>query len=169
MKLANIFRIFDPLPTIIILAVSLPFLVIGLNEARKAQLMVRNYNTVSGTVIDNDYMSRTDPQDISRIYWLYFPVVSFTTADGNLYIFTQGGGSDPPAYEVGEAVEVLYNPENPHDATISSWVNVWMVPMIFIAVGSLPILGLIGWSIWRYVRAERRFQAARQERLYYGP
>lgn len=165
MILKNIFRMFDPLPTLIILAVALPFLIIGLVEVHKARVMVQEFVTASGTLIDNEYRSHTDPEDSARVYWAYYPVVSFTTAQGYLYIFTDGEGSDPPTYKVGEAVEVLYNPDDPRDATIHSWMSIWMGPLWITVIGLFPILGLIGWSVWRYVRAEMQFQAARQARL----
>ncbi len=165
MKLSNISRLFEPLPTIIILAVSLPFLIFGLNEVHKARVMVQEFVLASGTVIDNEYRSHTDPEDSARSYWAYYPVVSFTTAQGYLHIFTDGEGSYPPAYEVGETVEVLYNPDDPLDATINSWMSIWMGPLLFTTIGLLPVLGLVVWAVWRYVRAERQFQAARQARL----
>jgi hypothetical protein len=35
----------------------------------------------------------------------------------------------------------------------------------FLIIGLLSILGFGGWSVWRYARAEREFQAARRARL----
>ena len=38
------------------------------------------------------------------------------------------------------------------------------VALPFLAIGLLPLLGLLGWAIGREVRATRRIQAARQAR-----
>lgn len=168
MKLSNIFRLIDPLPAVIILAVSLPFLIIGLVDVRKAQVMVQEFVTASGSVIDNEYRSRTDPEDSAKTYWSYYPIIRFRTVKGNEVVFTDREGSYPPKYEVGDVVDVLYNPENPQDAIINSWMSIWMGPLWFTMIGLLPILGLLGWAIWRYVRAEWRFQAARASRML-GP
>lgn len=165
MILKNIFRMFDPLPTLIILAVALPFLIIGLVEARKTDRMVKSYAIASGTVIKNEYRSRTDPLDSARVSWSYYPVVRFKSAQGGDFIFTDDAGAYPPDFQVGDSIEVLYDPINPLDASINSWFSLWMGPVAFITVGLLPILALIGWSIWSYVRAERRFQAARQAHM----
>jgi hypothetical protein len=129
MKLPNIFRLFDPIPTLIILAVALLFLFIGFSEAWKAQAMVKNFATESGTIVGNDYRSSTDPEDSAKIYRSYHPVVRLTTAQGGVFVFTDGEGSNPADYEVGDAEEILYDPNNPLDATIRSWMSVWMGPL----------------------------------------
>lgn len=165
MKLDWIFRLFEPIPTIIILIVSLPFLIIGLTDFHKAQLMVKSFESATGTVIDNEYRINPDPEDSAKVYRSYHPVVSFTTIQGNLYVFTDDVGSYPPDYAIGELVEVLYNSDDPRDATIYSWMSVWMGPLWVTVIGLLPILGLIGWGLFRYVKAERQFQAARQANL----
>jgi hypothetical protein len=164
MKLHYIFRLVEPMPTIIVLAVALPFLYIGFIEIRKAQTKIRNFTNSTGVVIGNDYLSTTDPEDSARISWAYYPVVRFTTTQGREFVFTDGVGTYPPDYEVGDAVDVLYNPQNPRDATIKNWLRVWFAPLWITAIGFLPILSLIGWMIWKYVQAERLMKAARASR-----
>lgn len=165
MKLTNIFHRLDPIPILAILAFALPFLIIGLGGVRKARVLVKDFIPASGTVVENEYRSRTDPEDSAKTYSSYYPVVRFTTTSGNEAVFTDQEGSYPPRYEVGEVVDVLYNAQNPQDATINSWLSIWMGPLWFTMIGLLPILGLVAWAIWRYVRAERQFQATRQARL----
>ena len=78
MRLPSMFRILSPIPTLLILVVTLPFLFVGLSETWKVQEMVKHLSTAPGTVVGNDYQSRTDPQDSAKTYWLYHPVVRFT-------------------------------------------------------------------------------------------
>ncbi len=51
--------------------------------------------------------------------------------------FEHNSGANPPAYRVGDAVDVLYNPQTPQDATIDSWWDIWMPSMIFMGFGGL--------------------------------
>ncbi len=162
MKLPNIFRVLDPIPTGIILVVTLPFLFVGLSQVWKALELVNNFDTAPGIVIGNDYQTHTDSQDSAVIYSSYYPVVRFTTAQGRESIFTDGEGSFPAVYEVGEVVEVLYDPNDPADATIKSWLSIWFGPLWVTTIGLVPLLGIGVWAAWQYVRAERRMQASRR-------
>ena len=164
MKLRNIFRLVEPIPFIIILAVALPFICIGLSEAWKAQVMLKSFIGVRGIVVGNDYLSTTDLQDSAKVSWAYHPVVRFTTVEEREFVFTDGVGTIPADYDVGDEVEVLYNPEDPQDATIKNWKRVWFGPLWIIAIGILPILGLIGWIVWQYVQAERMLINSRNSR-----
>jgi len=162
MKLDNLFRLFEPLPTIIILVVALPFLFIGFTELRKAQSMTSKFTTTTGAVTGTDFLRNVDAEDSSKSSWTIHPKVSFTTPQGQEISFTDSVGSYPAEYEVGDKVEVLYNPQNPQEATIKNWQQVWFAPLWITAIGFLPILGLLGWASWRYVQAERRMKASRK-------
>ncbi len=65
------------------------------------------------------------------------PKVKFRTAGGMEIEFVSGVSSTPPSYTPGDAVEVLYDPMNPRDATIDSFVQLWLFPVL------LPVLGLV--------------------------
>jgi hypothetical protein len=65
------------------------------------------------------------------------PVVEFTSADGTQRKFEDSTGSKPPAYEVGERVEVLYRADSPEDAKINSFSSLWLLPLIFGGLGLL--------------------------------
>jgi hypothetical protein len=54
MNLNRILRLFEPLPTTNILAVSLPFLVIGLVDGWKASELANRSVTAAGTVINHE-------------------------------------------------------------------------------------------------------------------
>jgi hypothetical protein len=76
---------------------------------------------------------------------LFYPVVEFTTADGEIVRFRSSTGSNPPRFEVGEEVEVLYDPLLPENARVSSFVDLWLFPTILLAFGGIFLLfGLIG-------------------------
>lgn len=67
---------------------------------------------------------------------VYSPVVEFT-ANGRPVRFEGGNASSPPAYRVGQEVKVLYNPQDPDDASIDSFYELWLVPAILAPVDVL--------------------------------
>jgi hypothetical protein len=68
-----------------------------------------------------------------------FPVVSFTTPDGQAHRFRDGlSSSFSPA--VGGPVEVLYDPAAPSRARVKSFWSLWLAPLFFGGFG-LAIVG----------------------------
>jgi hypothetical protein len=69
----------------------------------------------------------------------YRPVVAFADADGSTHQIESESGTDtkPP---LGHVYPVRYDPGNPVDATIATFVNFWIVPFIFLAGGALLLL-----------------------------
>jgi len=70
-----------------------------------------------------------------------YPVVAFTSADGVRRTFRSSFGSNPPSYEKGEHVEVLYDADSPGDARIKGFASLWLLPLIFGGIG-LVIAGV---------------------------
>lgn len=76
----------------------------------------------------------------------YRPIVRFEHG-GQEIQFGDSVSTDPPAFNVGQAVTVLYLESNPHDARIDSFTSLWFLPAllggmgaIFLAVGGGLIL-----------------------------
>lgn len=84
-----------------------------------------------GVVIDLIAERDSDGDDV------YYPRVRFATPAGEPVEFTGSVGSSPPAFDIGEAVAVLYNPSDPRDARIDSFFQLWFAPLI------LGFLGLV--------------------------
>ncbi|MDG4862986.1 DUF3592 domain-containing protein [Streptomyces sp. T-3] len=66
-----------------------------------------------------------------------YPVVEFTSADGIPRTFKSSFGSNPPSYEEGEQVEVLYDADSPEDAQINGFASLWLLPLLFGGIGVL--------------------------------
>lgn len=93
--------------------------------------------TASGTVISN--VSHSDDDG-----YTYSPVVSFTTKEGELKQFESNNASEPPAYHVGEKIEVLYDPANPDHAQINNFFESWLGCIILGFIGAMfSIVGFI--------------------------
>ena len=166
LKIRNFFRLFDRIENIVILvaiAVNAPFLWFGVSKVYKAYIARENFLTTQGTVIGNEYIDHVDLQDSSRRNWAYYPAVRFSTPQ-NEFVFTDSVGTVPPKYEKGDVVDVLYNPDDPHDAMINTWSRVWLGPILSIAGPLLPILMAIGFAVWQHRQMERMFEEARRRR-----
>jgi hypothetical protein len=83
--------------------------------------------TTTGTVIE---LESSDSSEGGCC--VYSPVIEFTANNDQTYTFEGDTASDPPAYDVGEQVDVLYDPNDPETAQINKWTERWLFPMIII-------------------------------------
>ncbi|MCB9798867.1 DUF3592 domain-containing protein [Candidatus Nomurabacteria bacterium] len=76
---------------------------------------------------------------------MYSPKVAFETPTGESIAFVSAVSSNFPLYDVGEGVDVAYQPNNPHKAKLEGSVVNWIVPVIFGLFGSVfLVVGVIG-------------------------
>ncbi len=90
-----------------------------------------------------------------RRKYRYRPVVRFKPHKGRTVTFTSGPSSRPAPYAAGDKVKVFYNPDNPAEAQINSFVTLWFSTLMLaffglfcLGMGSLGLLmaGLFGQS-----------------------
>ena len=62
------------------------------------------------------------------------PVVEYEV-NGQPFSLQSSISSSPPAYFVGEKVNVLYRPNNPASAQINSFTDRWLFPLVFTVAG----------------------------------
>ncbi len=70
----------------------------------------------------------------------YKPVVDFVAANGEKITLHSIVGSDPPMYHKGQKVEVVYLPEQPHQARINDFLSLWLMPLLFGVTGGVFFL-----------------------------
>jgi hypothetical protein len=84
----------------------------------------------------------------------YFPIVQFLTPREHVYSFKSANGTNPASYQVGDKVDVLYNPEAPEQAviaadnSIASNRTMWIfagVGVLLVLVGLWPFAKLLRW------------------------
>ncbi|MDJ1180792.1 DUF3592 domain-containing protein [Roseofilum sp. BLCC_M91] len=73
--------------------------------------------------------SSNSSSSTSRSY-VFHPVIQFETANGEAVEFESNRGSNPPAFQTGQSVIVLYNPEEVNQAKIDSFWDLWLIAMI---------------------------------------
>lgn len=72
----------------------------------------------------------------------YSPVYQFKTITGKIVTVQDSLSSSPPQFEVGQTIDVLYDPENPQSARIKKWMNLYFVTLLLCGMGF--IFGGIG-------------------------
>jgi hypothetical protein len=65
--------------------------------------------------------------------------VRFVTGDGRTVEFESQAGSNL-APEIGQEATVLYDPLNPKEAKIRSFMMLWALPMIFTVLGGFLLV-----------------------------
>jgi hypothetical protein len=88
---------------------------------------------------------------------VFYPVFSFSDSKGEGHTIYSTWGSFPPAYSVGEKVNVLYSLENPKDAKIESFFSVWGWSAItgIIAVGDVMLAAIL-WVVSKLIFKNNR-------------
>ncbi len=124
------------LAPLILLIAGICLLTFGTKEIIQVNSFVSNGEEADGVIIE---MRKGSTK--------YRPLVRFQTKQGVTYEFLPGNGSNPPMYEVGEHVPVIYNPAAPSYAVINTFIEIWLGPLIYAGVGLL--LFFSSWLSWK--------------------
>jgi hypothetical protein len=108
------------------------FVALGAIFAAPNVVRLFTFERAEGRVIDYAYSS-----DVAH------PIAQFATPDGRRWEFQETWGSNPPEFKLEQKVDVRYDPANPRNAFINSFVGQWILPGIFLLVGG--VFALIGW------------------------
>jgi Protein of unknown function (DUF3592) len=80
--------------------------------------------------VDGEVIQLERSQDRDRYGYTYAPVFTFTAMDGSMHTVTSDVGSSPPGFSIGDSVRVRYDPANPENARIHSFVQIWGSPIL---------------------------------------
>lgn len=72
---------------------------------------------------------------------LYCPIVTFAAPDGRQIELPPGFCSSPAAYDVGEAVEVRFDPARPEDAVFGGFIARYLIALVFALFALLLLAG----------------------------
>ncbi|TQV87012.1 DUF3592 domain-containing protein [Aliikangiella coralliicola] len=100
----------------------------------KTQAFLDNAYVTKGEVIELIESSSSDSNAVA-------PLVTFLNDKGQYTEFVSSHASYPPAYEVGELVDVYYLPEKPDSAKVGDFFSIWGLHLIF------GILGCVFFSV----------------------
>ena len=123
----------------------LMLLIAGIASANNI-LKINREKSAPGVVVDLTKRLEYDENDFNRVIGeTYYPVVEFTANDGKCREVQLSEGSFPPAYEIGDEVTVLYEPDHPLDVRIKSFGSsalMWILPGITGLLG-IAFLGAV--------------------------
>jgi hypothetical protein len=86
---------------------------------------------------------------LEKAHDVFHPVFSYVTEDERPLKFTGGIGSNPPAWRVGEAVQVYYDPAFPEDAEVQGFFTQWLGVLVTGGLGLALVIPLGVGLIWR--------------------
>ena len=108
----------------------------------RTRIFIGNAQEAKATVIQMVY-SRTSSSSGSG--GGYAPVYQFRTLDGQTIMIHDSLSSNPPRFQVGQEIDVLYESGNPQKARINKWMNLYFVPVLLGGMGL--IFGGVGMAI----------------------
>ena len=127
-------------PAITILLISIAMIAMGLLQKnkfnnsgcwKKASAVV--YRMERETSVFNDDHHHSNER----------PILRFTT-ERNDWITAKLTNGHIPNLEQGDEVDIIYDPDKPHDFTVDSNLNLKVLPAIFVALGSIGfVFGLL--------------------------
>ena len=106
-------------------------IIIGAFLVVNEQLFLGNVEKTTGRVTGFDVSTDSDGGDS------YCPVVEFTTRAGQTVSYDSNFCSAPPAYSVGQQVNMIYDPRNPKNAQLQGFFEAYTAPLV---VGGLGFL-----------------------------
>jgi hypothetical protein len=123
----------------ILLGIGAILLAIAAFLALREQSFLSRAESVTGSVTDFSMSSSSDSGTS------YCPVIEFTTKGGQDVRYYANVCSSPPAYDIGDQVKVIYDPQNPRQVQIE---NIWIEYLGALIVGGvgLPFFLLGAWS-----------------------
>lgn len=71
------------------------------------------------------------------------PVIRFKDAQDNTIEFTSSVGTNPPRYNIGQPVSVLYLPQEPKNAAIDDFLSLWSGQLVMGTFGILFAISLL--------------------------
>jgi hypothetical protein len=129
--------------TAIFTVIGAVFAVHGFRGLQKTRQFVAASASATGTVTDSVGRWYSEPGDDPGVSKLSHPVVRIVTGDGRTVEFESEVGSNL-APKVGQEITVLYDPLNPQEARIKSFMMVWGIPSVFaILEGFLLVPGVL--------------------------
>ncbi len=117
----------------IILIVGVALLIIATIFLGNSIKLIKNGTRAIATVVDLESSIGSNSTEFT-------PIFKFTSSNGEEITFKGFGASSPPAFNVGEKVKVVYNPQNPSEAKAMTYFGLFGLSIIMGAVSIAMII-----------------------------
>ncbi len=113
---------------------------------------------VTGVVTENVWQQSTVSNNHGVYVSYAYPRIAFETEEGRyMSVLLSSYGENPAAYRVNQRVTVLYDPRDPHNASIQSFQSAWMLPLVLGGIGAVFCLFGFGAALfWKSVGARKQ-------------
>lgn len=95
----------------------------------RTRIFLGKAQEVQGTVVEMVWSSSSDGGGG------YSPVYQFRTISGQMITVKDSLSSSPPMFQVGQTIDVLYDPENPQYARIKKFWSLYFVTILLCGMG----------------------------------
>ncbi len=112
-------------------AVGAVMMLVGAFFLIRSRMFLSRAQTVKGTVIQMVYRGSSSSDGGGG----YSPVYQFTTSDGQNIVKQDSLSTNPPRFQVGQELDVLYESDKPQKARINKWMNLYFLPTLFWGMG----------------------------------
>jgi hypothetical protein len=120
------------------------FCVIAIFMALRSERLEKRGRLTTGVITELVKEQSRDADGFLQIY--YHPVFRFDDPNGTAYLVKSSVGTNPTGFRVGQTVRILYDPEKPYLASIDTFSQMWMSPLVFGIVG--PIMLTVAAIMW---------------------
>jgi hypothetical protein len=138
------FRISKKTIGILMVIPSSIFVIFGFVFLLNSVFFCRNAVTTSAKIVE--LIERRSSDD----GFLYQPVFVFTDNIGQQHTVESNYSSNPPIGEVGDTIEIIYQPSDTENARIKSFFSLYGFPLIPLVLGSILCLVGVGFIISYY-------------------
>ncbi len=113
-------------------------LVGGWTGFQKYQLVRKSVRT-QGRVIEIKQEVIKNPEPHRRLMVSFHPVYEFSTLQGEVITFSISTGTDIPPYREGETVQILYDPQDPQNASLVTYSSLLLRTLVLTGIGVLMV------------------------------
>ena len=108
---------------------------VGLGFAAWTSAFLARSTSTTGKVVHLDEQIDSENNSVN-----YAAVFSFVAEDGKPYTIRSGVATNPPGFEEGQDVSVLYIKSNPANAKLNAFWQLWFATVLCCALGVFHIL-----------------------------
>jgi hypothetical protein len=106
----------------------------------------RDGSPVVGVVVGLEESPASDRSGVT-----YSPIIRYEV-EGRMHTFTSSNSTNPPAYQIGERVALLYDSADPSRARIDSWWELWLMPVMLGGAALIVAVAINAVMIVSYLR-----------------
>jgi hypothetical protein len=120
----------------ILLTTGIIFLIISIIVFKNNLDLIKSGSKTTATVIDLQKSLASNSSDLT-------PIFKFTTTTGQEITFKGFGASSPPAFNIGEKVNIVYSPDKPDNAKVLTYFGMFGLSILLICL-SIPMIVIGG-------------------------